>query len=201
MNGAEWVLVVLACIAGAVSPGPSLMLVMRHALVSPRAGLICAWAHACGVAVYAGIAVTGLALLLSAQGWIMTLLWALSALWLFYLALASWRSDMSVSERAPPRHRAARDGLIMALANPKVMVFFMALFAAAIPADAGPTERGLAVLVAFMVDGLWYALVSAGLQFGPLKNTLLGQLGLLSRLSAVILAGFGAVALLKVMNP
>lgn len=194
----EWLLVMLACTAGAVSPGPSLLLVLRHALVSSRAGLVCSWAHACGVALYASAAITGLALLIAASPFLMQLIWLVSSVWLSFLALQSWRAPDQVLMPKAAIGTAARDGLFMALANPKVMLFFVALFSAAVPAQVSEAGRVQAVGTAFVVDGLWYSAISLGLRHQTLKNVLQNKQRLLNRFSACILWLFAAAALGRV---
>ena len=62
----EWMLLLLTCLAGAASPGPSLALLMRSAIIDGRpAGVIFSIAHGAGILMYACLAVTGLETILS----------------------------------------------------------------------------------------------------------------------------------------
>lgn len=199
MTISEWAIVFLACAGGALSPGPSLAVVMRHASASARAGVVCAWAHASGVAVYATLAVTGIALLIAAHPVLRQMLWLVAGLWLIQLARVIWRERAAVLSRSQAQGAAARDGFAMAMANPKVMLFFVALFAAAIPQDVSHAGRMLAVFTAFAVDGLWYSLVSGFLQIRRLNRYLRQHLSALAIFSAAILMLFGLAALLRVV--
>lgn len=198
MTISEWLVVFLACLGGALSPGPSLAVVIRHASRSAHGGVLCAWAHASGVAVYATLAVTGIAVLIAAHPLLRLALWLVAGLWLIRLASLTWAERNGVLADAQAQGAAARDGFAMAMANPKVMLFFVALFAATVPQDASHAGRVLAVFTAFAVDGLWYSLVSGVLQFGALKRYLQKHLSALARLSAGILFLFGMLALLRV---
>ena len=45
-----WLSLLLICLLGAMSPGPSLAVVAKHSLSGGRwHGIVCAWAHACGM--------------------------------------------------------------------------------------------------------------------------------------------------------
>ena len=57
----EWMLLSLACLAGAVGPGPSLALLIRSVIIDGRtAGVIFSIAHGAGILMYACLVVTGL---------------------------------------------------------------------------------------------------------------------------------------------
>ena len=66
MQFSAWLPLAAICLLGAMSPGPSLAMVIRHTLSGQRlGGLAAAWSHATGIAIYASITVMGLALLLT----------------------------------------------------------------------------------------------------------------------------------------
>lgn len=198
MSASEWMVVVLACLAGAVSPGPSLAVVMRHAVVSPQAGLTSAWSHALGVAIYASCAVSGVALIFTLHAWMALLVWGLAGVWLTYLGMLSWRERATAVELTPSHRAAARDGFGMALGNPKVMVFFLALFSVAVPQDVSNLGRVVAVLTAFAIDGLWYSVVTGVFQVTRIREPLRRHASVLARLSAGVLWLFGLAALVRV---
>ena len=57
-----WLSLLFVCLLGAMSPGPSLAMVIRHTLGGgPLKGITCAWAHALGIGVYALVTLAGLA--------------------------------------------------------------------------------------------------------------------------------------------
>lgn len=192
MNAADWLTLLLACAAGALSPGPSLALVVRHASVSLRGGLACSLAHALGVGVYAALAASGLALLLTSQPWIARLIALLAGFWLLRLAWLFWHSEGDWSAAHAPLGPAARDGLLMGLINPKVALFFLAIFTAVLPVSASALEQTGAVLLAICVDGSWYVLVSLLLHRSGLLGVLRRRARLLNRGSAGIFAVLAA---------
>ncbi|MGJ8669872.1 MAG: LysE family translocator [Oceanococcus sp.] len=204
MSVSEWLLIVVACIGGAVSPGPSLALVLQHASTSLRGGLLCSWAHACGVGIYASLAVTGVAVLLGQSESLKITLSLAAGFWLLRLAVLSalhWKAPVPPIQR---QRDALRDGLTMGLVNPKVAVFFLAVFTAALPENVPALGQSLAVLTAIAVDGGWYSILSVGVQHPRLNTILRRNLPGLSLLSAAILCVLGLGLLWQVvtaMNP
>lgn len=199
MSFEQWLIVALACIGGAVSPGPSLAVVIRHASHSRMSGLLCSWSHALGVGFYAAIAATGLAILLDQNHWLDALLSLVAATWLARLAILSWREAGSQAADGSSGRSALRDGISMGLMNPKVALFFMALFTAAMPGDADGFAKALAVLTAILIDGGWYSVVTLALQHSWAKPALQQHASHLARISAVILALFAAWLLLRLL--
>lgn len=163
MSATDWLALALACAAGALSPGPSLALVLRHAAISLRQGLACAVAHALGVGVYAALAVSGLALILQSAALALPVA-VLGAGWLCWLAWQFWHGEADWQAARGRTGPAFRDGLLMGLLNPKVALFFLAIFSAVLPAAASATEQAGAVGLAIAIDGGWYALASLLIQ-------------------------------------
>ena len=61
MSLLDWLGLLIVCLLGAISPGPSLFIVTKHALASGRfQGVLVAWSHAFGVGVYALLSILGL---------------------------------------------------------------------------------------------------------------------------------------------
>ena len=63
-----WLQFATVCVAGAMSPGPSLALIIRNSITINRfAGFMTAVGHGLGMGVYAVFAVTGLSIILTAN--------------------------------------------------------------------------------------------------------------------------------------
>jgi len=162
-----WLSVVLVCSLGAMSPGPSLAVVMRHSIASGRrAGYIAAVSHGIGIGFYALITAVGLSVLIQQNQALFDVVQALGCLFLLYLAFKLVRSTDTAEENidnvvAMTSHwHAFRDGLLIALISPKIMVFFTALFSQFVRVESGIGEKlGLAV-VAGVVDVLWYLFIA-----------------------------------------
>ena len=71
MTASSWLSLAIICLLGAMSPGPSLAVVVKQAVNGgARQGVICALAHGAGIFLWAILMVSGLgALLLTHPAW------------------------------------------------------------------------------------------------------------------------------------
>lgn len=193
----SWLLLAGLCLLGAMAPGVSLAVVTHHTLHgSWRAGVSAALAHCLGVGFYATATVAGLAALLHQFPQLTTVIRIAGSLFLIGLALKSWRA--ATGPTPPPTHapahgRAARDGFLIAFLNPKVALFFLALFSQFV--DPGMTigARVQVAGTAVLIDGGWYSLVAVALARGPVLAALRRHHDRVERVTAVVLV-FTAVA-------
>lgn len=165
MELANWLALVGICLMGAMSPGPSLAVVLKHCLQSGRSGgIACALSHGFGVGVYALLAILGLGTLQQQVPLLYQILIYGGALYLLYLAFNSWRSSatkLKIDETGSKRRSAIQDGFAIAFLNPKLAIFFVALFSPFIPAEPMQWQQQ-AVMVATptVIDALWYCVVA-----------------------------------------
>jgi threonine efflux protein len=158
---------------GAMSPGPSFVLVARTAVAgSRRDGLAAALGMGMGGAIFCGLALMGLIALLASVEWLYALLKIAGALYLFYLAIMMWRgakqplampddrADKTAVSRAGSRRRSFAVGLMTQLSNPKTAIVYSGIFAALLP----PSPPSWMVLIMpplfFAVEAGWYSAVA-----------------------------------------
>ena len=160
--------IVGALAIGAVSPGPSFVLVARTAIaVSRRDGLAAALGMGIGGLMFGGLALFGLAALLTQVDWLHLGLKLLGGGYLIYLAFRLWRGAAEpvqvATTAATPRAGLARSfwlGLATQLSNPKTAVVYASIFAALLP-PAPPAWIYLALPAAILgIECGWYAIVA-----------------------------------------
>lgn len=164
MTLATWMTIVTICILGALSPGPSLALVMKQTLTGGRRnGVVTALAHGLGVGIYAFLSILGLAAIITASPTAFALLQWGGAGYLAWLGvkglLARSDSNSEVAE-APSSKSAARDGFLIAFLNPKIAVFFLALFSQVVGTDTSLLAKFGYAATALVIDTGWYLLVA-----------------------------------------
>ena len=82
--------IIIVCLLGAMSPGPSMVVVINNAITKSRVnGIIAAIAHGIGIAIYALFAVLGIGLIIQTSSLIFNGLQVLSIAFLFYLGVQS----------------------------------------------------------------------------------------------------------------
>ena len=88
MTLATWFAVVTICVLGAMSPGPSLALVLKQTLTGGRRnGVITALSHGIGVGIYAFLSILGLAAIITASPTAFSILQWGGALYLAWLGV------------------------------------------------------------------------------------------------------------------
>ena len=171
MTLAAWLSLLAICALGAMSPGPSLAVVIRNTVKNGRAaGLATALAHGLGVGLYALATALGLAAVLAAEAAVFNAFALAGSAYLLWLGANALRGSDRFAEPAPAGAiasrnlvEAGRDGFAIAFLNPKIALFFLALFSQFIPREAGAAEVAILAGTATVVDALWYALVATGL--------------------------------------
>ncbi len=186
----DWLTLASVCAIGAVSPGPSLLVVLRSTMnCGWVTGIATSWAHAFGVGLYALIVALGLGATVAA---IPSLEWVLKiagVAFLLYLAYRSLRSRGGAipDPEAEERRTGPRDGFLIALLNPKILIWFLALFSQFVLPESTALERVLMGTVALLIDGLWYSVVVSAVSFGPILSALRARALLIDRVFGVVL--------------
>lgn len=187
-----WLSLAAICAMGAMSPGPSLAMVLRHTLGGGRApGVVAALAHALGVGAYALLTVWGLgAVIVRSPTLFQAITWAGAAYlaWLGIKALRAGRAGaLQARAQATTRRQAAREGMLVALGNPKLILFFVALLSQFVSPDMSPAAKALIVLTAMVIDGGWYVLVALGLSHSRVLPWLQERAHWINRITGVLL--------------
>lgn len=195
MEFTTWLALAAICLMGAISPGPSLALIIRNTVQGGRLhGVATGLGHGVGVGVYALITALGLALLITRTPWLFQAIQyggALFLAWLGLKALLAKASSQLEAEtaHAPRGQRGALEGLAVSFLNPQLAIFFVALFSQFVHQDTGWREGILMMLTAGGIDALWYSLVALLLSHGPVLAQLKLRARLIDQLSGLILLG------------
>jgi threonine/homoserine/homoserine lactone efflux protein len=195
MNVISWLTLIGVCIMGAMSPGPSLAVILQSRVHrSLRDALMASWAHAAGIFFWALAACTILGGIFHRIPTAKNYLTLAGAAFLIFLAVKSWGChSIDDSAQNPQLPAAWLSGFIISLLNPKIFVFFTALFSQLIPAGASATTILGMATVAGLVDGAWYSFVSLLVGHIGFEKYLSRHRVLLNRASAgiyLIIAGY-----------
>ena len=194
MTLTTWLSLVAICCLGAMSPGPSLAVVLRHTVSNGRAhGIATAISHALGVALWALLTVWGLAVLVVEWPLIYKLLTYAGAAYLMWMGIKALRSNgagpINVEQVAAPISEAARDGLMVSLLNPKLAFFFIALFSQFVSAELVLADKLIMTGTASVIDALWYIIIAVALSHSTVLEKLQKRSAIIDKISGVILLG------------
>ena len=135
MEALDWGALIIICIAGALSPGPSLLVIISITTRYGRlAGILGATGHGLAIFVYAITTALGVSWLSSSANQLffyVQISGALLLLWMGLSMLISASKTPPVSENTyTPRKLgfAFTDGFLIGILNPKIAAFFASLF-------------------------------------------------------------------------
>ena len=147
-----------------MSPGPSLAVIMQHTLRGGRrAGHIAAISHGLGIGLYALLCISGIAVLITTTPILFTTLQWLGAAYLIWLGVKGLLATSVVNaspQQTSSNSSAARSGFLVVFFNPKVAVFFIALFSQVIGSDTNWLEKLIYATTAMVIDTVWYIIVA-----------------------------------------
>lgn len=174
-----WLSFVVICIMGALSPGPSLALVIKNTLAGGTSqGYATAISHGLGVALYAAITATGIAVIIVQSPLIFSIIQYAGAAFLLYLGIKSLLSkkDNEVFSEDNTTSKSQvngwRDGFLIAFLNPKLAIFFLALFSQFLGEEASSEQKMIMTATVGSIDALWYCLVTFTLSRGNIISKL-----------------------------
>lgn len=182
-------------------PGPDMLYVMANGMASgSRAGVVAALGMSTGLAVHTTAAALGLSALLQAAPLAMEAIRLFGIAFLCYLAIDAFRSSRAPQAEltiAPVRsmRRVYLMGALTNLANPKIILFYLAFFPQFVTPDSGwpiavqmMVLGALFIVVGVMVDG------SAGFACGRLSDFLTRRRGVRRWTDRVCAGIFGTLA-------
>ncbi|MBO1519647.1 LysE family translocator [Oceanisphaera pacifica] len=193
MEFSNWLALATICVVGAISPGPSLAVVMRNTMKGGQShGVLTAIGHGTGVGLYALLTALGLALVIANHPLLFDGIrygGAAFLAWLGIKALLAKPSTQDEGERVQQvaGRQGAFEGFMVAFLNPQLAIFFVALFSQFVHADTNWQQSSIMMLTAGGIDALWYVLVALVLSRGPVLVWLKAKSTWLDRLSGVVL--------------
>ncbi|MBL1430167.1 MAG: LysE family translocator [Robiginitomaculum sp.] len=167
---------VLASAVLILIPGPNVALIaLQSALYGRRSGLLVVAGLTSGQAVQILLVLAGLSALLSVWGIAFTVLKVLGALYLLWLAfeafaIASKTVDSNEKSIIKPAKNVFWRGLLVALANPKTMLFHAAFLPQFVSVQYSVFPQlillgSVFVCLAFLLDSLWAIAISSVRRF------------------------------------
>ncbi|WP_249978589.1 LysE family translocator [Vreelandella olivaria] len=198
-----WLSLAAICAMGAMSPGPSLALVLRHTLGGGRLpGITAAVFHALGVGFYALLTVWGLGALIARHPQLFQVITWLGAAYLAWLGIQALRAGqggvLAHSSVATTTRQAAKEAVLVALGNPKLIIFFVALLSQFVTPEMSVLAKAVIVATAMVIDGGWYVLVALGLSHSRVLPWLQRHAHWVNRITGGLLI---ALALRVVVGP
>ena len=168
VNITQWSHLVLICIMGAMSPGPSLAVILRNTLTGGRKqGIMTGIGHGLGITFYALVAVSGLVVIFNTTPYFFILAQIAGSfflIWLggkmtisFFKKRSFENGNMQCNSYA---HQGFLEGFLIAFLNPKIAVWLLALFSQFVQPNALLAEQFVMVSTVGFIDASWYCIVA-----------------------------------------
>tara|TARA_B110000091_G_scaffold207109_1_gene244862 strand:- start:7 stop:624 length:618 start_codon:yes stop_codon:yes gene_type:complete len=200
-----WFQFALVCIVGAMSPGPSLALVIRNNIIYNRlTGIMTSIGHGLGIAVYATMAVFGLGLILQTNQSLFLLIQVLGLIFLFFLGVLFifQKNSGEVIDKNNDQKQINSffQGFLIAIINPKILIWFTAIYSQFISVEANMTFNIILISTASIIDATWYIIISLIITSYGVKNFLIDKKDLIQKITGFILLIISLILLLNIIS-
>ena len=194
-----WLQFASVCIAGAMSPGPSLALIIRNSIKINRfAGLMTSIGHGLGMGVYAVFAVTGLIIILSTNEFLFQIIQIIGILFLLFIGFQFlFKKNQEIEHINNQKHfNSFLQGFSIAILNPKILIWFSAVFSQFAKIDASFFSHSILVITASVIDGIWYIIVTVIVTSYGMGNFFQKRKNFIQKKSGIILVLIGILLII-----
>lgn len=198
-----------ALLLGAMSPGPSFVIVARNSVLLSRSdGAATALGMGVGGIVFCSMALAGLYSLLASVEWLYIAAKFVGALYLFHIAWQIWRGSLKplelVTELADRERNFLKSfwmGLSTQLSNPKTAIVYGSIFVALLPKNFPFWCYPLLSVMTFLVEAGWYTVVALVFSSSRPKEIYLKAKSIVDRTAALTIGALGVKLILTTSEP
>jgi len=159
-----WIQLIVTCFLGAVSPGPSLLLIVKNSISYGKTnGIITGIAHGLGIFIYAILTILGIAFLYTKYPILIKIISFSLVLYLIYISYKIFITEEEIDLERDNKQKYNQnftDGFMIAFLNPKITIFFGALFSQFVNDELTNLEKFQMAFAASFIDMIWYTFVS-----------------------------------------
>ncbi|MFZ6644872.1 LysE family translocator [Undibacterium sp. TJN25] len=158
MSLSIWLVFLAASLVTTFSPGPAILLAISNSVAfGPKKALLSSVGNATGIFLVSSAAMAGLGVVLNTSALLFGVFKLAGAAYLIYLGVRQWRSKANIFEQQVQVVPAAgeahakffRQGLLVAVTNPKSILFFTALFPQFIKPEVSVPEQFFVLTLTF----------------------------------------------------
>ena len=199
-----WIQFASICIVGAMSPGPSMALIIRNSIKYGRvSGLLSSIGHAIGIGIYAAISVVGLQLILINNIFLFNTIQFCGSVFLLILGVLFVKNSaekLSIDNEQKKLNSFAQ-GFAISILNPKILIWFAAIFSQFIDVSSTSMTKFIMVFLASSIDGVWYVIVTVTVTGFGLKKFLENNTKTIQNISGIVLIFISLIILYNTLSP
>ena len=204
MSNWFWVQFATICIVGAMSPGPSMALIIRNSIKYGRvSGILSSVGHAIGIGIYAGVSVAGLQIILINNIFLFNTIQFCGSVFLLVLGILFLRDTgqkLSIQDKQKSVN-SFMQGFAISILNPKILIWFAAIFSQFIEISSTNFVKLTMVIIASSIDGLWYIILTIIVTGFGLKQFLENNTKIIQNISGAVLIFISIIILYNTLSP
>ena len=196
----SWIQITAICLLGAMSPGPSLAIVATNTIAKGRMyGVFTSLGHGVGIGVWALLTAVGVAKVIASDSVVSLAMQSLGAILIAYVGYMTitnrtWnlgREKHYQTDNSRNLVKGTSEGFLISIFNPKIALFFIAIFSHFVSSEYNVPEIILIGSTAALIDAMWYVLISIVLTTSKLGRFLEekgSKLSLISGFALILIA-------------
>ena len=196
--------VFIVCLLGAMSPGPSMAVVIHNAIFKGRYnGILTSIGHGVGIAIYATFAVLGLGLIIETNIIIFNSLKSLSIIFLIFIGMKSILNKEKLNlEKKDVKEKTISflQGFSISILNPKILVWFIAIYSQFMSVNNELIFNIHLVLIAGIVDAFWYIFLTLAVTTASALTFFQTKILLIKKIQGFLFIAIGLVLLVDLFK-
>ena len=195
--------VFIICLLGAMSPGPSMAVVINNAIFKGRYnGIITSIGHGIGIAFYATFAVLGLGLVIKTNLFLFNGLKILSVIFLIFIGMKSIlnKEKLNLKKNDIKENSVSfLQGFSISILNPKILIWFIAIYSQFMSADNELIFNICLVSIAGIVDACWYILLTLVITTASALNFFQTKINVIQKIQGFFFITLGFILLINLL--
>ena len=183
------------CLLGAMSPGPSMAVVIHNAIFKGRYnGILTSIGHGIGIAIYATFAVLGLGIIIETNIFIFNSLKILSIIFLIFIGMKSiLNKEKLILEKKDVKEKTISflQGFSISILNPKILVWFIAIYSQFMSINNELIFNIYLVTIAGIVDAFWYIFLTLAVTTASALNFFQTKILLIQKIQGFLFIAIG----------
>ena len=183
------------CLLGAMSPGPSMAIVIHNAIFKGRYnGILTSIGHGIGIAIYATFAVLSLGLIIETNIFIFNSLKILSIIFLIFIGMKSILNKERLNlekEDVKEKTISFLQGFSISILNPKILVWFIAIYSQFMSVNNELIFNIYLVSIAGIVDACWYIFLTIAVTTASALSFFQAKIMLIQKVQGFIFLAIG----------
>ena len=185
-----FVQIFFACLIGAMSPGPSMVVVINNAIYKNRYhGILTSIGHGIGIGIYALFAVIGIGLIIKTNNFVFNGIKTLSIFFLLYLGIKSILTKGNLEFNKENKTKGLTsffEGFSISILNPKIFIWFVAIYSQFMSIENSLIFNSYLVITASIVDASWYIVLTFVATSGPALKFFERQSAIMSKVIGLL---------------